>query len=92
MSLFARIRWASACGLVCGVVLFQSGDVLTYWRVQVVLAGYRHSGSYGLAGRVVLEWRRAECVERVERLGFEVSVQFRDYLRTPEALVHERRS
>ena len=31
MSLFARIRWASACGLVCGVVLFQSGDVLTYW-------------------------------------------------------------
>ena len=33
MSLFARIRWALACGLVCGVVLFQSGDVLTYWRL-----------------------------------------------------------
>ena len=32
MSLFAKIRWALACGLVCGVVLFQSGDVLTYWR------------------------------------------------------------
>ena len=34
MSLFARIRWASACGLVCGVVLCQSGDVLTYWRLR----------------------------------------------------------
>ena len=29
MSLFARIRWALACGLVCGVVLLESGDVLT---------------------------------------------------------------
>ena len=32
MSLSARIRWALACGLVCGVALLQSGDVLTYWR------------------------------------------------------------
>ena len=32
MSLFVRIRWALVCGLVCGVVVLQSGDVLTYWR------------------------------------------------------------
>ena len=31
MNPFAGIRRALACGLVCGVVLFQSGDVLTYW-------------------------------------------------------------
>ena len=34
MSLFTKIRWALACGLACGVVLFQSGDVLTYSRLK----------------------------------------------------------
>ena len=33
MSLRGRLRWALACGLVCGVALCQSGDVLTYWRL-----------------------------------------------------------
>ena len=90
MSLFAKIRWALACGLVCGVVLFQSGDVLTYWRLA-------HRWTANASHMVLqvgssLEWRRAECVERVERLGFEISVQFRDYLRTPACFVHARNS
>ena len=33
MSLLAKTRCALACGLVCGVLLFQSGGVLTYWRL-----------------------------------------------------------